>query len=70
MPNHSQLTIGRSKERELPFDRVKPLGIKGRPELHPREPIRIEGHTVYKCFDSFTLRRFLDNVLKEHLDVE
>jgi hypothetical protein len=28
MPDHSQLTIGRSKERDLPFDRVKRLGIK------------------------------------------
>lgn len=69
-PERSQLTLGRSKEQELPFDRVKRLGIKGRPELRRRVPLVVDGHTIYKCFDSFTLWRFLDKVLKDHLKLE
>ena len=69
-PERSQLTVARSKEQDLPFDRVRRLGIKGSPELNPSERIRIDGHTVYKCFDSFVLWRFLDKVLKKDLDLE
>ena len=69
-PERSQLTLGRSKEQELPFDRVKRLGIRGRPELRPSEPIAIDGQTIYKCLDTFVLWRFLDKVLKEHLRLE
>ncbi|HKW62377.1 MAG TPA: hypothetical protein VJN89_07530 [Candidatus Acidoferrum sp.] len=70
IPEHSQLTLARSKERELPFERVKRLGIKGRPELHPREPIQVDGKVVYKCFDTLVLWRLLDRVLKEECDLE
>ena len=69
-PERSQLTVGRCKERELPVDRVKRLGIKGRPELHPREPIHSDGQSFYKCFASFVLWRFLDKVLKKDLNLD
>lgn len=69
-PERSQLTLGRSNEEELPIDRVKRLGLKGRPELRPHEPIAIDGRTIYKCLDSFVSWRFLDKVLKKDLQLE
>ena len=62
--------LGRVREQELPADRVKRLGIKSRPMLRPREPIDIDGRTIYKCFSTVALWRFLDKVLKEHYDLE
>jgi hypothetical protein len=38
--------------------------------LRPREPIDIDGRTIYKCFSTVVLWRFLDKVLKEHYDLE
>lgn len=70
LPDHSQMMLGRVREQELPVDRVKRLGIKSRPMLRPREPIDIDGRTIYKCFSTVALWRFLDKVLKEHYDLE
>ena len=70
LPDYSQMMLGRVREQELPVDRVKRLGIKSRPMLRPREPIDIDGRTIYKCFSTVALWRFLDKVLKEHYDLE
>jgi hypothetical protein len=64
------MMLGRVREQELPVDRVKRLGIKSRPMLRPMEPIDIDGRTIYKCFSTAVLWRFLDKVLNEHYDLE
>jgi hypothetical protein len=63
---NGQIHIGRARERELPLDRIKRLGLKTRPSPMSHIKIHLPGGAVgFRGGLSFVLWRFLDRYLEK-----
>jgi hypothetical protein len=63
---NGQIHIGRAREKELPIDRIKRLGLKTPPSLVSNIKVHLpEGGVGFRGGMTFVLWRFLDRYLQE-----